>query len=49
MMIAVIVGTAGSGKTYLTGALSEYIADQGGDVLQFNLDPGVYEATLPYE
>lgn len=49
MMIAVIVGTAGSGKTYLTGALSEYIADQGGDVLQMNLDPGVFEDTLPYE
>lgn len=49
MNIAVILGTAGSGKSYLTGALSNYIQDRGEDVLQMNLDPGVKESTLPYE
>lgn len=48
-MVAVILGTAGSGKTYLTGALTNYIRDKEMDVLQMNLDPGVKESTLPYE
>lgn len=47
MNIAIIIGTAGSGKTYLTAALSDYIGDKGEDVLQMNLDPGVRK--LPYE
>lgn len=46
--VALIIGTAGAGKTYLTGALADYIGDKGEDVLTMNLDPGVRESTLPF-
>ncbi|MCD6512673.1 MAG: ATP/GTP-binding protein [Thermoplasmata archaeon] len=42
-----IVGTAGSGKTYLTHAFNEWCHRQGYDSIAINLDPGV--VTLPYE
>ncbi len=41
-----MVGTAGSGKTYLTKALSDWFDFKGVDNITVNLDPGV--ETLPY-
>ncbi len=41
------VGTAGAGKSTLTGATEAYMSDQGMDVLTVNLDPGAEK--LPYE
>jgi len=40
------IGTAGSGKTWLVKAYSEYLADQGLTAATLNLDPAV--VTLPY-
>ncbi len=42
-----VVGTAGSGKTTLTGALGEWLKDQEQLVATVNLDPAVL--SLPYE
>ncbi|MEM1944836.1 MAG: ATP/GTP-binding protein [Nitrososphaerota archaeon] len=42
-----VVGTAGSGKTTLTGAFSEWLKDQEQIVATVNLDPAVL--SLPYE
>jgi len=41
-----MVGTAGSGKTYLTKALSDWFDFMGVNCITVNLDPGV--ETLPY-
>jgi GTPase SAR1 family protein len=46
MSIVFIVGTAGSGKSLLTSAFSEWLKMAKQDVAILNLDPGV--ATLPY-
>lgn len=46
MNLAFIVGTAGSGKSELTGALTRWLELQGEDVLAVNLDPGAI--VLPY-
>lgn len=46
MSIVFIVGTAGSGKSLLTSALSEWLKMAKQDVAIMNLDPGV--VTLPY-
>lgn len=46
MSIVFIVGTAGSGKSLLTSAFSEWLKMAKQDVAIMNLDPGV--ATLPY-
>lgn len=43
----IILGTAGSGKTTLSAALSDYLASNEMDVLLVNLDPAV--ETLPYK
>ena len=43
---AFIVGTAGSGKSFLTSAFSDWLKLKGQDVVSVNLDPGVLE--LPY-
>ncbi len=48
MKIAIIVGTAGSGKTALTHALSIYLEEKGEDYAVLNLDPGVKDDSLPY-
>lgn len=48
MKIAVITGTAGSGKTALTYALSIYLEEKNEDYAIMNLDPGVKEDSLPY-
>ena len=42
-----VVGTAGAGKTALTGAFSEWLRDQEQIVATINLDPAVL--SLPYE
>ena len=47
MDIAFVTGTAGSGKSYLTGALKGWYVGRGEDAIAVNLDPGV--VTLPYE
>jgi GTPase SAR1 family protein len=41
-----IVGTAGSGKSFLTSAFSKWLKLKGRDAVSVNLDPGVSE--LPY-
>jgi len=41
-----IIGTAGSGKSYLTSAFSDWLKLKGQNVISLNLDPGVLE--LPY-
>lgn len=46
MYIVFIVGTAGSGKSLLTSAFSEWLRIAKQDVAIMNLDPGVI--TLPY-
>ncbi|TET58897.1 GTPase [Candidatus Bathyarchaeota archaeon] len=46
MYILFIVGTAGSGKSLLASAFSEWLKISGQDVALLNLDPGV--VTLPY-
>ena len=46
MYILFIVGTAGSGKSLLASAISEWLKISGQDVALLNLDPGV--VTLPY-
>ena len=48
MQTAIIVGTAGSGKTALTYALAVYLEDKNEDFAILNLDPGVKDSTLPY-
>ncbi|RLI17121.1 GTPase [Candidatus Bathyarchaeota archaeon] len=47
MFIAFIIGTAGSGKSLLTAAFSEWLKMQKQNVATVNLDPGVLE--LPYQ
>ncbi len=47
MDISFITGTAGSGKSLLTGALKNWYVNRGEDAIAVNLDPGVVE--LPYE
>ena len=42
-----LVGTAGSGKSTLTGALQEWMTTQGYEAITVNLDPGAEE--LPYQ
>lgn len=42
-----ILGTAGSGKSFLTASLAEWMIKEGEDVATLNLDPGVFK--LPYE
>ncbi|MBY8984516.1 MAG: ATP/GTP-binding protein [Candidatus Lokiarchaeota archaeon] len=48
MLLNYIIGTAGSGKSTLTGELKEYIVnrDSKTSVITMNLDPGV--KTIPY-
>jgi molybdopterin-guanine dinucleotide biosynthesis protein len=45
-MITAFVGTAGSGKTTLTGAFGRHLEENGYSVAYVNLDTGV--KTLPY-
>lgn len=42
-----ITGTAGSGKSLLTGALKNWYVNRGEDAIAVNLDPGVVD--LPYD
>jgi GTPase SAR1 family protein len=42
-----VTGTAGSGKSLLTGALKDWYVGRGEDAIAVNLDPGVVK--LPYE
>jgi GTPase SAR1 family protein len=46
MFITLIIGTAGSGKSFLTGAFANWLQLQKQNVITVNLDPGVI--TLPY-
>ncbi len=46
MYVIFVMGPAGSGKTYLTGALSEWLQNHGMDVAVVNLDPAA--DWLPY-
>jgi len=46
MLIAFIIGTAGSGKSLLTAAFSEWLKNSKQDVSIVNLDPGA--SKLPY-
>jgi len=46
MFIVFIIGTAGSGKSLLTGAFTNWLQLQKQNVIAVNLDPGV--VTLPY-
>ena len=41
-----LTGTAGSGKSNLTGILSNWYQQEGRDVITVNLDPGV--SNVPY-
>ena len=41
-----IIGTAGSGKSLLTSAFSDWLKMKGQDIISVNLDPGVLD--LPY-
>jgi GTPase SAR1 family protein len=45
--VAFVAGTAGSGKSLLTGALKNWYVSRGEDAIAVNLDPGVVE--LPYD
>ena len=47
MDIVFVAGTAGSGKSLLTGALKDWYVNRGEDAIAVNLDPGV--ADIPYE
>ena len=47
MDVSFITGTAGSGKSLLTGALKDWYVGRGEDAIAVNLDPGVVD--LPYE
>ncbi|MDG6988131.1 MAG: ATP/GTP-binding protein [Nitrososphaerota archaeon] len=47
MDVTFITGTAGSGKSLLTGALKNWYVNRGEDAITVNLDPGV--VALPYE
>src|SRR4030067_3465719 len=47
MLMVFIIGTAGSGKSRLTAAFSDWLKMSKQDVAIVNLDPGV--STLPYE
>jgi hypothetical protein len=46
MYATFIIGTAGSGKSFLTSAFSDWLKLKGQDVITVNLDPGVLD--LPY-
>jgi hypothetical protein len=46
-ILVYFVGTAGSGKTALTGAFYDWVIHNGHDAIIVNLDPGV--EVLPYE
>jgi len=45
--VVFVTGTAGSGKSLLTGALKDWYVNRGEDAIAVNLDPGVLD--LPYE
>ena len=47
MDVLFVTGTAGSGKSLLTGALKNWYVNRGEDAIAVNLDPGVVE--LPYD
>ena len=47
MNITFVTGTAGSGKSLLTGALKNWFVNRGEDAIAENLDPGVVD--LPYD
>ncbi|MDG6964383.1 MAG: ATP/GTP-binding protein [Nitrososphaerota archaeon] len=47
MDVTFVTGTAGSGKSLLTGALKNWYVNRGEDAIAVNLDPGV--VGLPYE
>ena len=47
MEVTFVTGTAGSGKSLLTGALKNWYTNRGEGAIAVNLDPGVLE--LPYE
>lgn len=47
MDVSFITGTAGSGKSLLTGALKDWYVNRGEDAIAVNLDPGVVD--LPYD
>lgn len=49
MYVAIILGTAGSGKSALTKALADYLEDKDEYFATLNLDPGTLEENLPYE
>ncbi|UCE28594.1 MAG: ATP/GTP-binding protein [Candidatus Bathyarchaeota archaeon] len=46
MLIIFIIGTAGSGKSFLTAAFIDWLRIQKQNVATVNMDPGAY--TLPY-
>jgi hypothetical protein len=47
MDLVFVAGTAGSGKSLLTGALKDWYVSRGEDAIAVNLDPGVVD--IPYE
>jgi hypothetical protein len=47
MDVVFVTGTAGSGKSLLTGALKDWYVNRGEEAIAVNLDPGVVD--LPYE
>jgi GPN-loop GTPase len=47
MDLVFVTGTAGSGKSLLTGALKDWYVNRGEDAIAVNLDPGVVD--LPYD
>ncbi len=49
LYVAIVLGTAGSGKSALTKSLGDYLDDKGEDFALLNLDPGTLEDNLPYE
>jgi len=49
LYVAIILGTAGSGKSALTAAIADYLDNKGEDFATVNLDPGTLEENLPYE
>jgi hypothetical protein len=46
-MNILILGSAGAGKTLLTGRFGSYLKEEGYKIRLVNLDPGV--VTLPYK